>query len=106
MPVIVRMTNATKEMPPRQYSGYQYQIVLSSSFSAWLRGSCRWSVSKTTLVRSEYATVEKRHLIPPQTVRPVTFRISPVVATPAHQQQTYREEMAMQPKRFSACACL
>src|SRR6058998_1691180 len=79
MPVIVRMTNATKEMPPRQYSGYQYQIVLSSYFSAWLRGSCRWSVSTTTRVRSAYGTVGNRDLIQPKIERPVSCRMSPVV---------------------------
>src|SRR6266550_7812750 len=90
MPVIVRTMNATNEMPPRQYSGYQYQIVFSSYFSAWLRGSCRWSVSTTTRVRSAYGTVGKRDLIQPKIVRPVSFRMSPVVDVVSPQQYAYQ----------------
>src|SRR5437867_5662140 len=69
MPVIVRMTNATKEMPPRQYSGYQYQIVFSSYFSAWLRGTCRWSVSTSFRVRSDHGAMGNRSLTQPNRVR-------------------------------------
>src|SRR5207249_9331987 len=104
MPVIVRMTNATKEMPPRQYSGFQYQIVLSSYFSAWLRGSCRWSVSRTTRVRSAYGTVGKRDLIQPKTDRSVSCRMSPVVDVVSPQQYTYHAGLAIPPTRFSPCA--
>ena len=84
--MIVRMTNATNAMPPRQYSGYQYQIVLSSYFSAWLRGNCRWSVSRTTRVRSAYGTVGNRDLIQPKIDRSVSSRISPVVDIVSPQQ--------------------
>src|SRR5205809_770781 len=44
IPVIVRTMKAMKEMPPRQQSGYQYQIGWSSYFSAWPRGSWRRSM--------------------------------------------------------------
>src|SRR3990170_3648614 len=67
MPVIVRVMNATKEMPPRQYSGYQYQIVFSSSFSAWERGTCRCTVSTVRRVRSDHGVGGNREARYPNT---------------------------------------
>src|SRR2546427_6873184 len=66
--------NATKEIPPRQYSGYQYQIVFSSYFSAWLRGNWRWSVSMTFRVRSAHGVVGKRSFTHPNSIRFVCRR--------------------------------
>src|SRR2546428_13922411 len=105
MPVIVRITNATNEMPPRQYSGYQYQIVLSSYFSAWLRGTCRWSVSRTTRVRSAYGTVGKRDLIQPKIDRPVSCRIYPVVDFRPPHQLMYLAGTAMPTPRHPPRVC-
>src|SRR3990172_349622 len=68
IPVIVRMMNATNEIPPRQYSGYQYQIVFSSYFSAWLRGIWRWSVSIALGVRSTRGVGGNWSRIQPTTV--------------------------------------
>ena len=65
----VRRMNATNEIPPRQYSGYQYQIVFSSYFSAWLRGSCRWSVSTSFRVRFAHGAVGNRSFTQPKRVR-------------------------------------
>src|SRR3990170_2742201 len=69
MPVIVRVMNATKEMPPRQYSGYQYQIVFSSYFSAWERGTCRCTVSTVRRVRSDQGVGGNREARYPNTFR-------------------------------------
>src|SRR5512136_362001 len=99
IPVRVRMMNATKEIPPRQYSGYQYQIVLSSYFSAWLRGICRWSVSIALRVRSAQGTVGKRVLIQPKTVRPLSSRSDPEAPEDMRspQQYTYHLGSGMPP---------
>src|SRR3990172_1266469 len=63
--------NDTNEIPPRQYSGYQYQIVFSSYFSAWDRGTWRCTVSTVRRVRSDHGAGGKR-----ETRYPNTFRFS------------------------------
>src|SRR2546426_120334 len=63
------MMNATNAMPPRQYSGYQYQIVFSSYFSAWDRGTCRWTVSTVRRVSSAHGVGGNREARYPNTFR-------------------------------------
>src|SRR3989304_1251117 len=69
IPVITVTRNAMKEIPPRQYSGYQYQTVFSSYFSVWERGSWRCTVSTLWRVTSAQGTVGKRSLIQPKRKR-------------------------------------
>src|SRR3990172_3415820 len=59
--------NDTNEIPPRQYSGYQYQIVFSSYFSAWDRGTCRCTVSTVRRVRSDHGVGGNREARYPNT---------------------------------------
>src|SRR3990172_1245688 len=69
IPVITVMRKATNEMPPRQYSGYQYQTVFNSYFSVGERGSCRCTVSTLCRVTSAQGTVGKRSLTQPNRKR-------------------------------------
>src|SRR3990172_9335702 len=94
MPVIVRVMNATKEMPPRQYSGYQYQIVFSSYFSAWERGTWRWTVSTVRLVRSDQGAGGNRDTRYPNTLRfRRPSRDSLAIGSPAKREVPVAEDL-------------
>src|SRR3989304_3508453 len=62
-----RRKTPTNKTPPRQYSGYQYQIVFSSYFSAWERGTWRWTVSTVRRVRSAHGVGGNREARYPKT---------------------------------------